>query len=482
MYKRALKGFEELLGSDDLATLYVVNDLAILYSQRKALDRAAALFERARLGWEKTTGASDGRYLHVLSNLGNLYLRQGRLDQADTLLPRALVELEKKWGPDNIQTLYAVNNLAHLRIAQARTTEAEVLCKRALNGFARDTGINSELSLQVSSKFGHAWYQQRNLDRAETLFKRVFQGYKGLRGPAHGSTRKAHKDLVMVQDAQAKSRKQTRAAQGQSSGGPAQNQAASFDNSESDLIDAVSGKSPTAAEIELFKSKVRASAAFRRLVQKKIQEYGPSNPGRIRRLKTFMKDAGSKETPPGKQTAAAGRGGGSRGTSNSPRTSDKGEASRDQAKASPDPPSKPTRYQLCAEDCRRKTLLYRKQCEAVEKLGKVVSYKYASQDTQQGIRTMRIRDQETLADHMKTFAEGGPPGEVVSPGERSQTNGAIAEMYFEIDWLQELQMLANSDSNEELGKEVLAVMDRVEKDMESRAERPKGPASRRLAK
>ena len=113
---RALQGKEEALGPKHTSTLDTVNNLGILYKNQGKLAEAEQMYVRALQGYEDALGLENvARYtpaLNTMSNLGYLFAAQGELTEAKTMYSRALAGFQALLGPSS-------NNCRRLKRALA---------------------------------------------------------------------------------------------------------------------------------------------------------------------------------------------------------------------------------------------------------------------------------------------------------------------------------------------------------------------------
>ena len=73
---------------------------------------AQSLLEQALAGLEKNFGPEDLNTLLIVRNLAVVYCQQARYDEAERLYQRALTGWEKQLGPEHPETIGTVGNLA----------------------------------------------------------------------------------------------------------------------------------------------------------------------------------------------------------------------------------------------------------------------------------------------------------------------------------------------------------------------------------
>ena len=114
MHKEMLQILEAELGPQhpDIATS--LNNLALLYDNLGAYDKALPLSQRALDIREKVLGPQHPDVANSLNNLAGLYWHMGAYDQALPLSQRALDIREKVLGPQHPDVANSLNNIAEL--------------------------------------------------------------------------------------------------------------------------------------------------------------------------------------------------------------------------------------------------------------------------------------------------------------------------------------------------------------------------------
>ncbi|KAI6085949.1 hypothetical protein F4821DRAFT_141851 [Hypoxylon rubiginosum] len=202
-YKRALEGYEKVLGPDHISTLDIVNNLGNLYTDQGRLENAETMYKRALEGYEKVLGPDHISTLDIINNLGNLYTNQGRLGDAEAMYKRALEGYEKAWGPDHTSTLGTVNNLGVLYAKQGRLGDAEAMYKQALEGYEKALGMEMAKTylpaLNTLESLGHLFHQLNERGEARLCFLRVRDGYQVVFGSSSDRYKRFISQLRLLQ-------------------------------------------------------------------------------------------------------------------------------------------------------------------------------------------------------------------------------------------------------------------------------------------
>jgi tetratricopeptide (TPR) repeat protein len=125
MTRRALKGFEDILGPKHTSTLDTVNSLGNLYSDQGKLAEAEAMYDRALQGYEDALGLElASSYLPVLNTMfvfGDLFSQTGRKDMAKAIYNRALSGYTTVQGPSSDRCRQLEDRLQALQVASAES-------------------------------------------------------------------------------------------------------------------------------------------------------------------------------------------------------------------------------------------------------------------------------------------------------------------------------------------------------------------------
>eukprot|EP00940_MAST-03C_sp_MAST-3C-sp2_P002351 g2351.t1 len=142
----ALRSEVALHGEKKVACGGLINNLALLLKVQGKLTEAEPLYRRALKGIEEVLGPKHPDTLTSVNNLALLLKAQYKLTEAEPLYRRALKGREEVLGPKHHLTFQSVNNLGTLLRAQGKLTEAEPLYRRALKGSEEWPGVMKNLS------------------------------------------------------------------------------------------------------------------------------------------------------------------------------------------------------------------------------------------------------------------------------------------------------------------------------------------------
>jgi tetratricopeptide (TPR) repeat protein len=188
LFCRALEGREKILGANHLATLESANLLGDLI-YRSDPSGAEALFRRALKGREKLLGLNHPKTLGSVQSLGNLLSHRADYIGAEALYRRAFEGKEKVLGADHPSTLSSGQNLAYILSIKGDYEKAEGLVRRALKSFEKSLGAEHPTTLDAVRQLGGLLRCKGDYDGAEVLLHRALEGREKVLGADHEETK-----------------------------------------------------------------------------------------------------------------------------------------------------------------------------------------------------------------------------------------------------------------------------------------------------
>ena len=137
-YQNSLAAIEKDIPGDRLS--YRFNAVALFHSDAGRYKAAEPLYRRALEGYERVLGREHPDTLTSVNNLALLLKSKGDYAGAEPLYRRALEAQERVLGKEHPDTLTSVNNLAALLDSKGDYAGAEPLYRRALEGRRRVLG------------------------------------------------------------------------------------------------------------------------------------------------------------------------------------------------------------------------------------------------------------------------------------------------------------------------------------------------------
>lgn len=134
---------------------------------------------------EGASSQAVGQSVYIINNLALLYVNQGRYTEAESLCRRALLIREQQLGPEHPSIATSLNNLAELyRAQEGKDAEAEPLHRRAIaiEEQLRANHPNTTTSLVNLANFYH---DRRQYSEALPLHQRALAIREQVLGPDH---------------------------------------------------------------------------------------------------------------------------------------------------------------------------------------------------------------------------------------------------------------------------------------------------------
>lgn len=129
------------VGKDHPDTLVSVNNLGVVLHSQGRYARAEELFGRALTGWSQAFGADDLFVLTAQSNMAIAAAAQDRLTEAEALHRQVLAKRQRLLGSFHHDTLRSRANLAHTMGKRGQRAIAEVEFREILKRFQDDRNL-----------------------------------------------------------------------------------------------------------------------------------------------------------------------------------------------------------------------------------------------------------------------------------------------------------------------------------------------------
>jgi tetratricopeptide (TPR) repeat protein len=188
MNRRALSGYEKVLGVEHPNTLTSVGSLALALRDQGKYEAAEGMYRRALTGYEKVLGVEHPHTLTSVGGLASVLQGQGKHEAVEEMYRRALTGYEKVLGVEHPHTLTSVGNLASVLQDQGKYEAAEEMYRRALTGREKVLGLEHPRTLNSVFNLAYLHHSQRQFQQASVLYQRALSGYQQILGPAHPTT------------------------------------------------------------------------------------------------------------------------------------------------------------------------------------------------------------------------------------------------------------------------------------------------------
>lgn len=198
MYRQTLKLRSKVLGPGSPEALESLNDLAALIERSGRLKEAEKLFIPLYQKQKTTFGPHHRVTLAGGHNLALCYANQGRLAKAEELYRQTLSVSKRVFGMDDGGTIKTLGNLAVTLDHEGRLQAAESLYDCALETYRRLLGCDDLLTLRVQSNMSGLYRQQGHFSKAERMINEVLEVYMRVLGSSHYHTAVALHDVAEV--------------------------------------------------------------------------------------------------------------------------------------------------------------------------------------------------------------------------------------------------------------------------------------------
>ncbi|PDV97762.1 tetratricopeptide repeat protein [Candidatus Chloroploca asiatica] len=199
---RAVAIRERVLGSDHLATVTSLNNLALLYKAQGQYDAARPLLARALAIHEHALGAAHPATATSLNNLAGLLHSQGDFAAARPLYARALAIHEHALGAAHPATATSLNNLAGLLHSQGDFAAARPLYARALAIHEHALGAAHPATATSLNNLAGLLHSQGDFAAARPLYERALAIHEHVLGSDHPDSAQTMGNLAALLDNQ----------------------------------------------------------------------------------------------------------------------------------------------------------------------------------------------------------------------------------------------------------------------------------------
>jgi serine/threonine protein kinase/Tfp pilus assembly protein PilF len=195
-FRMALKKWESNLGGDHADTLKAVNNLGQTLMHVGRPDEAETQLRRAMEGRLRVLGEDDPYTLVSMNNLAQLYKQSGRVADAEEMMRRTIAIQERVHGRSHKNTLTTIANLGSLLAKDGRTADAIKLHQEVYETSLQTLGQDHVATLVAAAVFGQTLCTAGRASEAEPLILGAVNSFERTLGPGHSSTIMARRSLA----------------------------------------------------------------------------------------------------------------------------------------------------------------------------------------------------------------------------------------------------------------------------------------------
>ncbi len=195
-FRIALKKWENALGGNHADTLKAVNNLGQTLMQMRRFEEAEVHIRRAMEGRLRLLGEDDPYTLITMNNLAEIYKQSGKMDDAEALLRRTITIQQRVHGRSHKNTLTSLGNLGSLLAKKGNVQEALGIHREVYESFRQTLGADHVTTLIAGSRLGQTLCSAGKASEAEELMTMVVESFQRTLGPGHGSTISSRRTLA----------------------------------------------------------------------------------------------------------------------------------------------------------------------------------------------------------------------------------------------------------------------------------------------
>ena len=196
LYQRALHLGERALGPECLEVAYALNGLGILHEMLGEYEQAEPLLQQALYIRKQVRGLEHPDLARSFYNLAMLYAKQGKEEQSEALYQQALYISEQALGPEHPFLAYPLYGLALLYAEQGKEELAETLYQHALCIDEQALGPEHPDLAYPLNDLAKLYTEQSRYEEAEPLYQRALHIWEQALGPEHREVADALKHLA----------------------------------------------------------------------------------------------------------------------------------------------------------------------------------------------------------------------------------------------------------------------------------------------
>ncbi len=195
-FRIALKKWEAALGGDHVDTLKAVNNLGQTLMNLQRHKEAEVELRRAMEGRLRVLGEEDPYTLVTMNNLAEIYKQSGKMDDAEALLRRTITIQQRVHGRMHKNTLTTLGNLGSLLAKRGSVQDALGIHREVYESCRQTLGADHVMTLIAGSRLGQTLCAAGKASEAEKLMTTVVESFQRTLGPGHGSTISSRRTLA----------------------------------------------------------------------------------------------------------------------------------------------------------------------------------------------------------------------------------------------------------------------------------------------
>jgi CHAT domain-containing protein/Tfp pilus assembly protein PilF len=204
LLERALAIQKRTLGEWDPAVATSLENLGVHYRRQRAFVRAEPLFQSALSIQVKAHGYQHPDTAYALHELAAVFLFEGNFQKAEPMFRQVLAIDQKTLGAENPIVAYHMNSLAELYKAQGNYAEAKPLLETVLTIITKVLGPQHPMTADSLTNLAGVYQDQGEYGKAEPLFMRALAIDEKTRGAEHPNTISTRSNVPFLYAAQGK--------------------------------------------------------------------------------------------------------------------------------------------------------------------------------------------------------------------------------------------------------------------------------------
>ena len=185
---KALPLLQKSVGEDDLRTIEVMNELALVHQAKGDHKKVEELLEKVLSTRLLLLGNKHPDTLRAQMDLATLFRSQGIFERAEELCSLALESLKETRGENDPDTIRAMNDLASVYLSQGKLTQAKSRFRSAFELSKIHLGEEHPETLKTAARLVRTEKELEEFDEAEELWTNTSEKMMKVFGGDHPET------------------------------------------------------------------------------------------------------------------------------------------------------------------------------------------------------------------------------------------------------------------------------------------------------